>query len=1157
MTGLSLIKSFTIAFILLFTVFNLSSQSKSVYDPELNQLIVQKTASKSERTLRYKPEGESFVIENGKNKFNRALYGTNTGFRIETGDVPEFALSLPRMGGNFSFAIGNKNKTLSLNDLSYIKSIYNAGSRNYIIEDPEFTGKGKIKITILAMSEAEGMIMKIETLQLPSGTVLSWRFGGCADKRFSREGDLGVDPADSFELKPEYCTGNEFSISQNRFQVVFGAKKDRKLIGIFPEKSKLSLETKLPVLKGQLKISGSKTYFMAIQIPNDKVDFLNISNSFSPLTYNFSKVDERISIKKNLKDKGVQSIFENSDKNRISIASQLKIETPDPYFNTLGSTLSTAADGIWSGETWLHGAVGWRMPLSGWRAAYTGDALGWHDRARKHFDAYAASQVTNVKPFRMHPAQDSALNLARAEKSWGTQMYSNGYICRNPNRNDQMHHYDMNLCYIDELLWHLNWTGDLDYARKMWPVITSHLAWEKRNFDPDNDGLYDAYCCIWASDALYYNSGAVTHSSAYNYRANKMAAEIALKIGENADSYRDESDKILKAINNRLWLPLKGHWAEYQDFMGEKKVHGNAAVWTIYHAIDSDIQDAFQGYQATRYLDTEIPHIPVEATGLEKGDFATISTSNWMPYSWSINNVAFGEVMHTALAYWQAGRNEAGFKLLKSSVLDGMFMGASPGNVGQISYYDAARGECYRDFGDPIGVMSRALVQGLFGIIPDAMNGKLVLRPGFPAAWDHASIQTPDIQFAFIQKENSEKYIIKQKFEKKLKIVLQVRAISDKIQKITVNGKAVAWKQIEPSIEFPFINIEIPAIDSAEVEINYTGKNLNNFYAEKKFQKNERILLKTENEILEIFDPQKLIGDPKISTNSIEGKLAGTKGHRTLFAKLRQGEMTWWQPLNIEITEVEKPLKPSFILAENSTLEMIDLTQYFNDSVSNIFKHKYLSPRSPYTTLQIPTQGIGEWCHPLTTAEIDDAGLRKLAAKNNNVFSTHLKIDFRTPESGRNIAFTSRWDNFPRKTEIPLSGQASNAFVMLAGTTNHMQTDFVNGLIVAEYIDGSSDTLQLINPDNWCPIEQDYFVDDKAFKLKQARPYRVHLKTGLVSNNLEKELGIEGVYGRKIDGGAGVLLDMPLDKNKKLRKISVETVANDVIIGLMSLTLQR
>jgi hypothetical protein len=67
----------------------------------------------------------------------------------------------------------------------------------------------------------------------------------------------------------------------------------------------------------------------------------------------------------------------------------------------------------------------------------------------------------------------------------------------------------------------------------------------------------------------------------------------------------------------------------------------------------------------------------------------------------------------------------------------------------------------------------------------------------------------------------------------------------------------------------------------------------------------------------------------------------------------------------------------------------------------------------------------------------------------------------------------------------------------------------------------------------------------------------VHLKTGLTSNNLEKELKITGVYGRKIEGGAGVLLDMPLNINKKLHKIILESRANEVIIGLMSLTLQR
>ncbi len=197
-----------------------------------------------------------------------------------------------------------------------------------------------------------------------------------------------------------------------------------------------------------------------------------------------------------------------------TLAGRVVFSTPDPYINTLGGALVVAADGDWDGQTWLHGCIGWRMPLAGWRAGYLGDVLGWNDRARSHFDAYAKSQVTKVEPTIPHPSMDPKMNMARAEKKWGTQMYSNGYICRNPERDNQMHHYDMNLNYMDELMWHFCYNADTVYMRKMWPVIKSHLAWEKRNYDPDGDGLYDAYCCIWASDALYYSGGAVTHSSA-------------------------------------------------------------------------------------------------------------------------------------------------------------------------------------------------------------------------------------------------------------------------------------------------------------------------------------------------------------------------------------------------------------------------------------------------------------------------------------------------------------------------------------------------------------------------------------------------------------------------------------------------------------------
>lgn len=815
------------------------------------------------------------------------------------------------------------------------------------------------------------------------------------------------------------------------------------------------------------------------------------------------------------------ALYNKSEQARADLTSRIRITTPDPYFNTLGGALAVAADGIWDGEVWLHGAIGWRMPLSGWRAAYTGDALGWHDRARTHFNAYAASQVTEVPNTIPHPAQDSTLALARSEKKWGTPQYSNGYICRNPRRNDQMHHYDMNLCYIDELLWHFNWTGDLEYARRMWPVLTRHLAWEKRNYDPDNDGLYDAYACIWASDALYYNSGAVTHSSAYNYRSNRLAAMIAEKIGEDPAPYREEADRILKALNARLWMPERGHWAEFQDFMGHKRLHTSPGVWTIYHALDSDIADPFQAYLATSYVDREIPHIPVHGDGLKDEGYATISTTNWLPYSWSINNVAFAEVMHTALAYFQAGRADAGFHLLKSSVLDGMYLGESPGNFGQISFYDAARGECYRDFGDPIGVASRVLIQGLYGILPDAMNGRLLVKPGLPSSWPFASLHTPDIDFDFKHtNETATSYAIIHRLPAVRTLELQFPAQRSEVAKLTVNGKPATWTLVENSISRPVLSVVVPASSDEKVEIS----------------------IEWGGEVL---------GSP--TKSQIEAVSAEAP---VCFVPMQQGDMKWWVPVDnpLSADKDDSIQFSAFAKVNSSKCEPVVMDEQFNSAVTDIFRNEYLSPRSPYTTLQIPKQGIGEWCHPLHTVDIDDSGLRSSVQKG--VLNTKLGVPFRTPAEGQNIAFTSLWDNYPDSLTVSLKGKASRAYLLMAGSTNHMQCHIDNGLIRVYYKDGTCDKMALRNPDNWAPIEHIFFEDGLAFNRHAPALYRLRLKTGEISNNFGEELGFPGA-SRELDGGAAILLEMPLNPDKKLSHLVLETLSNDVVIGLMGITLQR
>jgi hypothetical protein len=71
------------------------------------------------------------------------------------------------------------------------------------------------------------------------------------------------------------------------------------------------------------------------------------------------------------------------------------------------------------------------------------------------------------------------------------------------------------------------------------------------------------------------------------------------------------------------------------------------------------------------------------------------------------------------------------------------------------------------------------------------------------------------------------------------------------------------------------------------------------------------------------------------------------------------------------------------------------------------------------------------------------------------------------------------------------------------------------------------------------------------------KPWRLHFKTGMVSQDLGKALKIKGVYGREIEGGAGMLLDILLDPHKELKTLTLETLSNDVVVGLMAITLQR
>ena len=242
--------------------------------------------------------------------------------------------------------------------------------------------------------------------------------------------------------------------------------------------------------------------------------------------------------------------------------------------------------------------------------------------------------------------------------------------------------------------------------------------------------------------------------------------------------------------------------------------------------------------------------------------------------------------------------------------------------------------------------------------------------------------------------------------------------------------------------------------------------------------------------------------------------------------------------------------------AAADTFETVNLAPYFNDRVTQIFRNDYRTPRSPFASLAAPKQGIGGWCEPNASFDVDDAGLRSLAANHGGKIILPDGIPLATPgdPGAKNIIFTSQWDNYPRAVSVPLAGKAARAFLLLAGSTGALQSRFDNGEIRVAYADGTEQTMALRNPDNWWPIDQDYFVDDYAFRRAGPLPPRVDLRTGNL--RLLDAMTFKG-QGGKIPGGAATVLELPLDPAKALKSLTVRALANEVVVGLMSVTLAR
>jgi hypothetical protein len=465
---------------------------------------------------------------------------------------------------------------------------------------------------------------------------------------------------------------------------------------------------------------------------------------------------------------------------------------------------------------------------------------------------------------------------------------------------------------------------------------------------------------------------------------------------------------------------------------------------------------------------------------------------------------------------------------------------------------------------------------------------------------------------------------------------LQIPAARDHVASVQINGKPAPWHVMDDQVQTPRIEITAPPADKYEIAIEWRGSAPTGAPAPMLEARDAKFVADVKPaQPTEIADPQHAVDGVALEAGSVRAKTVGVDGNRTVFAKVRQGDLSWWMPIAFEVREPLEIVGAQSQLAghlafrvRNSTantidrdvtaviggqsikvrlqalagadstpidtadgavpgtnhvaveiepgiravgdvvnwnapantaakFEPVDLSASFNDRVTQIFRNQYFSPRSPYLcTLAVPSQGFGTWCHPKDTFDVNDAGLRAAASAGGGRVILPQGIPFLTTGTGagKNIAFTSRWDNYPPQVQVPLAGRSSHAYLLMAGSTHPMASRIDNGEVIIRYADGSTDRLALANPTTWWPIDQDYKMDDFSLAIDSALPPRVDLKTGTV--RVLDAIKFRG-EGRKVDGGAATVLDLALDSGKELRSVTVRTLANEVVIGLMSVTLVR
>jgi hypothetical protein len=207
-----------------------------------------------------------------------------------------------------------------------------------------------------------------------------------------------------------------------------------------------------------------------------------------------------------------------------------------------------------------------------------------------------------------------------------------------------------------------------------------------------------------------------------------------------------------------------------------------------------------------------------------------------------------------------------------------------------------------------------------------------------------------------------------------------------------------------------------------------------------------------------------------------------------------------------------------------------------------IFKQDYLSPRPRTCSVRLGSNGYHSWPFYFWGAKLPEIDLSSAQSMldSDGRLVTPQGAPFAWSAGERNCAFTSQWDNWPRQVTIPIGTAAKAVWLLVCGLTDPMQGRIANALIGLKYSNGDVDRIELTPPMNFwslcgLPDGADYNYKRDAFALPRTPPVTVQL-------------------GKNC---RAVVLNRRLRQGLALDSLTLETLSQEVVIGLMGVSLMR